>query len=87
MEENTKMSIRIIGGKKRGGHHREMYVDAYSDNELLDLWNEYYRNRNRIKEIRETVEILSPEGVKEYKWLRSRNEEINTILLKYNIKV
>lgn len=79
--------VKIVGGRKRGGHHREIYVDAYSDNELLALWNEYYRNRDRLKEIRESTEILSKEGVKEYKWLRSRNEEINTILLKYNIKV
>ena len=82
--------MRIVGGKKYNSTHhiddREI-IEIYSDNELLKIWNEYYENIKKQKEIFESTMILTKRGIYEYKRLKRRNKDIKNVLDCYNIQV
>ena len=76
--------LRSVGGIKHKGHYTE--PSPVTDDQLLHYWNEYLEGERRRKSIMQSPEILTGQGLKEYKQIRERNTKLYEILTKNGVK-
>ena len=55
------------------------------DNELKELYDEYYSNKVKLRDMLRDKEIVYPHKQVEFKKLKTRNKNVESVLNEYNL--